>query len=70
MNQRLTAKSDVYSFGVLLLELITGGPPISQGCHIVSKVSAFEYLSGMKKDKKFGTWLVSGKRDNSRKERH
>lgn len=35
----LTVKSDVYSFGIVLLEIITGLPPIvQQNCHILQHV--------------------------------
>ena len=35
----LTVKSDVYSFGIVLLEIITGLPPITQDdCHLLDHV--------------------------------
>ncbi|XP_020599909.1 LOW QUALITY PROTEIN: probable leucine-rich repeat receptor-like protein kinase At5g49770 [Phalaenopsis equestris] len=40
MTHILTDKSDVYSFGVLILELITGNPPIQNGKYIVSIVKS------------------------------
>ncbi|KAK8957708.1 putative leucine-rich repeat receptor-like protein kinase [Platanthera zijinensis] len=40
MTQILTEKSDVYSFGVMMLELITGDPPIHNGKYIVSVVKS------------------------------
>ncbi|ERM99804.1 probable leucine-rich repeat receptor-like protein kinase At5g49770 [Amborella trichopoda] len=38
MTQQLTAKSDVYSFGVLMLEMLSGKPPIERGRYIVREV--------------------------------
>ncbi|KAM0941113.1 putative protein kinase RLK-Pelle-LRR-VIII-1 family [Dioscorea sansibarensis] len=38
MTQLLTEKSDVYSYGVVMLELITGKPPLHKGTYIVRKV--------------------------------
>ena len=42
-TNRLNEKSDIYSFGVVLLELVTGDPPISNDVsrtHITKKVKA------------------------------
>lgn len=38
MTQQLTEKSDVYGFGVVMLELITGRPPIERGKYIVREI--------------------------------
>lgn len=43
-TNQVTEKSDVYGFGVVLLELISGLPPIVEGCHIIGQVK--ELLSG------------------------
>eukprot|EP00897_Mesotaenium_endlicherianum_P001612 jgi/Mesen1/1479/ME000132S00424 len=37
-SNQVTEKSDVYSFGIVLLELVTGMHPITDGRHIVSLV--------------------------------
>ncbi|XP_074275089.1 leucine-rich repeat receptor protein kinase HPCA1-like [Silene latifolia] len=39
MTQKLSEKSDIYSFGVLMLELVTGKPPIEKGRYIVREVT-------------------------------
>lgn len=40
-NKRLTSKSDIYSFGVLLLELLTGKPPLKHTALIATDLPAW-----------------------------
>nr|XP_043623790.1 C-type lectin receptor-like tyrosine-protein kinase At1g52310 [Erigeron canadensis] len=44
-KNELTTKSDVYSFGVLLLEIISGRRPASQGADAVGWQSIFEWAT-------------------------